>query len=231
MHARARRYSTVVLDRHPLWLSELGKVLESAGFELVGAATTEARALQNVRQHQPDVIVFEPEACTSGTARFLEAARLAGPQVRAVAVSAVDEADSIGAVLQAGASAYVLKSAHPDDIAVAVRQAFVHSIHLARRMDHGGSAMQRSESAVGGASLSVLTRREREILILVAEGHSNSAMAKRLWVTEQTVKFHLSNIYRKLGVPNRTAATRWAHEHGLIEASHSEGRAAMAATS
>ena len=52
---------------------------------------------------------------------------------------------------------------------------------------------------------------------MVAEGHSNSAMAKHLWVTEQTVKFpSLSNIYRKLGVANRTAATRWAHERGLI---------------
>jgi DNA-binding NarL/FixJ family response regulator len=49
-------------------------------------------------------------------------------------------------------------------------------------------------------------------------GHSNSAIAKRLWVTEQTVKFHLFNIYRKLGVANRTAASRWAHEHGVAKA-------------
>jgi len=214
MGAVTRRYSTVVFDRHPLWLAELGRVLERAGFELAGAATSEARALQLVRQHQPDVVVFEPEACTSGTTRFLEAARLAGPQLRAVAVSAVDDAEAIGAVLRAGAWAYVLKSAHPDDIAVAVRQAFVHSIHLARPGAGGSSAAV--STLADGAGVSVLTRREREILALVAEGHSNSAMAKRLWVTEQTVKFHLSNIYRKLGVPNRTAATRWAHERGLI---------------
>ena len=59
-----------------------------------------------------------------------------------------------------------------------------------------------------------MTRREREILTLVAEGRSNAAIARQLWVTEQTVKFHLSNIYRKLGVANRTAASRWAHEQG-----------------
>ena len=61
-----------------------------------------------------------------------------------------------------------------------------------------------------------LTRRELEILRLVAEGHSNSQLAQLLWVTEQTVKFHLSNIYRKLDVSNRTEASRWAQLNGLL---------------
>jgi len=61
-----------------------------------------------------------------------------------------------------------------------------------------------------------LTRREVEILQLVAEGYSNAQLAKMLWVTEQTVKFHLSNIYRKLGVANRTEASRWAQLNGLL---------------
>jgi DNA-binding CsgD family transcriptional regulator len=61
-----------------------------------------------------------------------------------------------------------------------------------------------------------LTKRELEILRLVSEGHSNSQLAKMLWVTEQTVKFHLSNIYRKLDVANRTEASRWAQVHGVI---------------
>jgi DNA-binding CsgD family transcriptional regulator len=62
-----------------------------------------------------------------------------------------------------------------------------------------------------------LTRRELEILTLVAEGRSNSQVAQVLWVTEQTVKFHLSNIYRKLDVSNRTEASRWAMVNGLLE--------------
>jgi DNA-binding CsgD family transcriptional regulator len=61
-----------------------------------------------------------------------------------------------------------------------------------------------------------LTPREREILSLVAEGYSNAQLARMLWVTEQTVKFHLSNIYRKLAVTNRTEASRWAQVHGLV---------------
>jgi DNA-binding NarL/FixJ family response regulator len=61
-----------------------------------------------------------------------------------------------------------------------------------------------------------LTRRELEILRLMAEGHSNTDLAKMLWVTEKTVKFHLSNVYRKLGVSNRTEAGRWAQLNGLL---------------
>jgi DNA-binding NarL/FixJ family response regulator len=230
MNALLRPHSAVVFDRHPLWVSELGRVLERAGFALAGATTSEARALQLVRQHQPEVIVFEPEACTSGTARFLEAARAAGPQLRAVAVSTIDEPDAIGAVLRGGAWAYVLKTTESDDIAVAVRQAFVHSIHLAGTLEPSDQARGSGLRSSEGLGVSLLTRREREILALVAEGHSNSAMAKRLWVTEQTVKFHLSNIYRKLDVPNRTAATRWAHEHGLIGEATAGGLEAVAAS-
>ena len=69
----------------------------------------------------------------------------------------------------------------------------------------------------GLGSWSELTRREREILQLVARGHSNRRVARRLWVTEQTVKFHLSNVYRKLGVSNRTEAGRWAQLNGLLD--------------
>ena len=215
MDAFLRRRSTVVLDRHPLWLSELGRVLERASFEVVGTTTSEAHALQLLRQQQPDVLIFEPEACTSASSRFLAAARSAAPGLKAVAVSSVDDPEAIRATLQSGAWAYVLKDAQPEDIAVAVRQAFATSIYLAGTADVGERVNATPAAQSDGSGFSVLTRREREILALVAEGHSNSAMAKRLWVTEQTVKFHLSNIYRKLGVANRTAASRWAHEHGI----------------
>ena len=214
--AVSRRRSTVVLDRHPLWLSELGRLLERAGFELSGTTTSEAHALQLVRKHQPDVLVFEPEACTSAISRFLEAAQSAAPARRADAVCTVDEPGAIQATRQSVVCAYVLKDAHPQDIAVAVRQALSHSIYLAHTVVPGETANTTLGPQSNGTGLSVLTRREREILALVTEGKSNSAMARELWVTEQTVKFHLSNIYRKLEVANRTAASRWAHEHGIV---------------
>jgi NarL family two-component system response regulator LiaR len=201
-----------------LWLSGLGLMLGRAGFEVVGTAMSEAQALQLLRQYRPGVLVFEPEACSSACARFLEVARSLAPGLRAVAVSSVDDPEAIRATLRSGAWAYVLKDAQPQDIAVAVRQAFSQSVYLAGSADLGETVNAAAGPQSNGADLSVLTKRELEILARVAEGKSNAAIARELWVTEQTVKFHLSNIYRKLGVANRTAASRWAHEHGVVKA-------------
>jgi DNA-binding CsgD family transcriptional regulator len=86
---------------------------------------------------------------------------------------------------------------------------------------HAGqaAAVRIAPAQASDQSVDVLTRREMEILRLVAEGHSNSTLAKMLWVTEQTVKFHLANIYRKLNVANRTEASRWAHLNGMLATS------------
>ena len=82
------------------------------------------------------------------------------------------------------------------------------------RIAHG--SIEPTSPRDGLGSWSELTRREREILQLVARGHSNRRVARRLWVTEQTVKFHLSNVYRKLDVTNRTEASRRAQQAGLL---------------
>jgi DNA-binding CsgD family transcriptional regulator len=107
-------------------------------------------------------------------------------------------------------------------VAATVRQTFDHTIFLAHSAPTNGSAPSSLPPVSAGSEVDeddvALTRREREILALVAEGHSNRELARMLWVTEQTVKFHLSNIYRKLDVANRTEASRWAHRNGLVGA-------------
>jgi DNA-binding NarL/FixJ family response regulator len=203
--------STLILDRQPLWLSALQQVLERTGFADVVSTTSEAEALQLLRQHEPSALLFEPEALVSSAERFLEAVLKQRPGLKVVVVSDSDDPERIGECLRGGASAYVLKRAHARDISMAVRQVFNPSVHLAppaRPATQVAAPVPRDDSAG-------LTRREKEILGLVADGSSNGAVARKLWVTEQTVKFHLSNIYRKLGVSNRTAASRWAHEHGV----------------
>jgi DNA-binding NarL/FixJ family response regulator len=103
----------------------------------------------------------------------------------------------------------------PEDLAAAIRQSFDHCIYFA---DGRGSVRDDDLPArdVGAPTAAGLTKREVEILRLAAEGYSNSELARMLWVTEQTVKFHLSNVYRKLNVANRTEASRWAQLHGLL---------------
>ena len=116
----------------------------------------------------------------------------------------------IDAALDCGASAYVLKSAEPEEIGTAIRQAF-EPFCLP-----GAAAEQATHPAPDGDLLHKLTRRELEILELVSGGRSNRQVAEILWVADQTVKFHLANIYRKLNVRSRTRA-RWARENGLLD--------------
>jgi DNA-binding NarL/FixJ family response regulator len=149
-------------------------------------------------------------------------AREKAPGSKAIVISMHHDPAHIDAALEAGAVAYVVKTAQADDIAAAIRQAFTHSIFLAG-IRPAPSAAEVTSTSNGASNL---TRREVEILQLVAEGHSNAHLARQLWVTEQTVKFHLSNIYGKLNVANRTEASRWAQLHGLLPAA--ESRATVA---
>ena len=103
-----------------------------------------------------------------------------------------------------------------------MRQLFSPSFYLARSQPTAPATPSQPVSD----AVALLTKREGEILRLAAEGHSNSELAKMLWVTEQTVKFHLSNIYRKLEVSNRTEASRWAHHHGLLKTTEPHAPAA-----
>ena len=211
--------TAVLLDRHPLWLDAVEAVVERADVVVVGKTTQPAVALQMIDEHRADVFITGIElsdAELDGMGCVREA-RERHPQLRVVVLSARDEQDQIEAAFEAGAVAYVMKNAHPDDLASAVRQAFEHSVYLP-----GFPAARAHAATPPSTDLPGLTRREREILRLVAEGYSNAKLAKMLWVTEQTVKFHLSNIYRKLNVPNRTGAARWAQVHGLLAESDQE---------
>jgi len=150
---------------------------------------------------------FNAEFCA---ARDVAATRELHPGLKTIVLTSSDDPSDISGAFAAGAAAYVIKTAHADDIASAIRQAFDHSIFFSP------PALAPAETMAPSNGADELTRREFEILKLAADGHSNAQMAKMLWVTEQTVKFHLSNIYRKLDVSNRTEASRWAQLHGLL---------------
>ena len=207
-------HSAVLLDRQPLWLEAVELVLARIDVRVAGKATTPGQALALVGAHRPDIFVT---GITMGDGDIdgiecVTKARELVPALRSVVLSAHTETEYIDRALDAGAVAYVVKSAHPDDLASAIRQAFQHSVYFAGSRPAPAASWPPAESS----EVAELTRREREILQLVAEGHSNATLAKMLWVTEQTVKFHLSNVYRKLDVANRTEAARWAQLNGLL---------------
>jgi DNA-binding NarL/FixJ family response regulator len=180
---------------------------QTAGFEVVGFIDGAAPINQRVVQLAPDLIVVddtqEPEHARM---RLSELSELL-PQAKRVFLTMHMGDDVLGDIFEAGAHAVVSKSVHPVSLATLLREISRDAvIHMPRRVP----PKQPVETP--------LTDRELEILRLVAHGFTNGKIARELWVTEQTVKFHLSNTYRKLGVANRTEASRYAHMHDLLAA-------------
>ncbi len=210
--------TAVVLDDQPLWLEALEQLLTRAGVQVVGKTHRADDAFAFVEEHQPDVLIASADStdAESDGIGCVRRTREHWPAVKSVVLSAHDDMARVEAAFDAGASVYCVKRAAAEDLAVAIRQAFDHSIYLAAPAKTADGPVRSAETVARLDGAAELTRREIEILQLVAEGHSNSALAKMLWVTEQTVKFHLSNIYRKLNVSNRTEASRWAQLNGLL---------------
>jgi DNA-binding NarL/FixJ family response regulator len=202
--------TAIVLDEQPLWLEAMEHLLNRVGMRVVAKTTDVEEALDLVGVHEPDMLLVDYGA-GSETVECLRRAHELHPRLKSVVLSASNEPSQIEAAFAAGASAYCVKTAAQGDLMAAIRQTFELSIYLAR-------PAAAPAKPVPPADAPPLTRRELEILRLVADGHSNAKLARMLWVTEQTVKFHLSNIYRKLDVANRTEASRWAQRHGLLEA-------------
>ena len=200
----------VLLDPSSLWSDALESILPRIGIEVRGKATSADETLTLLGLHEPDLLIVDlGDSDDVGAQTFFDEARRRAPFLRIIALSASSDPARITRVLDAGASAYVTKRAQAEDFATAVRQSFEQSVFM-RGNAHGVAGRSEAEKEAR------LTRRESEILRLVADGKPNQGIARDLWITEQTVKYHVSNIYRKLGVANRTEASRWAQLHGLL---------------
>jgi DNA-binding NarL/FixJ family response regulator len=154
------------------------------------------------------VVVDHMSSSERSLARVREV-RSAAPQAKIVLLAADMDAALLDKATAAGIDAAIAKTAQAASVGMLVREVAAGNVYHAFTASSAPSA-QLSEAA------GQLTARELEILQLVAAGLSNSRIARQLWVAEQTVKFHLSNIYRKLGLANRTEASHYAHMHGLL---------------
>jgi DNA-binding NarL/FixJ family response regulator len=139
----------------------------------------------------------------------VQEARESAPDAKVIVLASEMDRLVLAELVDAGAHAAISKTVHSVNIGVLVREicdgGLYHAFVSPVRVERPAQAHRE------------LTQRELEILLLVAEGASNGAIARRLWVTEQTVKFHLSNVYRKLGVSNRTEASHYAHVNRLVD--------------
>ena len=201
----------LLADDHPVVRAGLRAVLETEpGLAVVAEAATAEDAVARAAEGDIDVVLMDlrfGKGMNGAEATAAITSRPGAPRVLIVTTYDSD-ADTLPAI-EAGATGYLLKDAPPEDLAAAVRTAAAGRTTLAPAIAE--RLMNRLR-----APRTALTRRETEVLALVAEGLSNQAIGDRLHLTEGTVKSHLARIYAKLGVDSRTAAVATATDLGLI---------------
>jgi DNA-binding NarL/FixJ family response regulator len=186
----------------------------SGEFKLVGYANGRRTAARTILDAQPDVILLDDMEQSEQAIALLQQIRSEDRDVAVLALSAQLDAAWLDRVFGAGATAVISKSTRPSILATLVRETL--NGHIVHRPPPAAQSSGAPMAGAGAQDLP-LTPRELEILQLVASGAPNGDIARRLWVTEQTVKFHLRNIYRKLDVANRTQASHFAHARGLVD--------------
>lgn len=183
--------------------------------EVVGEAEDGRRAVSMTEELSPDVVLMDLlMPVMDGIAATAEIKRRF-PEVEVVALTSFIEEERVTAALEAGATGYLLKDADADDVALAVRRAQAGEVHLDPQVARMLASRIRSRRDDGPAR-EPLTEREREVLGLVARGHSNKEIASLLDITERTARTHVSNILGKLDLASRTQAALWAIEHRLV---------------
>ncbi len=207
----ARHQTKVLLaDDHPLIIAGIRRTIEHVDdMEVVGEANSAQELLQLIERRGPDIVLMDLKMPGGQGVETIKQIRSGWPAVKTVVLSACDDRPTIDAALNAGASAYVLKSAHTVDIAGVLRQVSSGAVF------HAPAYAPPRSSEPNAPQAPALTDRERSILSAVAAGMTTSAISQDLWISEHTIKFHLTNIYRKLGVANRAGAVRYALENGI----------------
>jgi len=203
--------SVLIADDHGVIRDGLGRLIDALeDIELAGTAVDGAEAVERVRELAPDVVLMDLDMPRMDG---IEATRLITEERPGTAVlvltSFSDRARILGA-LSAGACGYLLKDASSEEVADGIRAASRGESPLDPRAARTIISARAEPDPIGA-----LSAREREVLALLVEGLANKLIARRLDISEKTVKSHLTRIFRELGVTDRTQAALWAERHGL----------------
>jgi|FaiFalFF_MnMetaG_3_1042247.scaffolds.fasta_scaffold02005_5 DNA-binding NarL/FixJ family response regulator len=199
----------MLADDHPLVLQGLRSFLENEpDIEVVATATDGQQLLDALHRYRPDVVVLDLQMAGMDGWACLKQIRSEGWPVRVLILSAFGDSESIRAAIEHQADGFVLKTDSPQQTVAAIRQVY-HGHLVFPRSAHRWLA----GSAGAGEAGRDLSRREWEVLELIARGLSNKQIARTLGLSLSTVKFHIQNIFTKIGATNRTEAARFFYEH------------------
>jgi len=192
---------------------------EQQDLSVIAEAGSSDEALSAVTNLKPDVVLLDLDLPPEGGLHVLREINQRAPDSRVIVLTGLDDEICLADAIESGACGYVLKDAEPPLILSAVRS-----------VGHGGTWLQREMTgklfeeftrlsrARREAPDRLLTAREVEVLSLLAQGHRNAEIADKLFISERTVKVHITNLFRKLGLSDRVQATRYAIRHRLVRA-------------
>jgi two-component system, NarL family, nitrate/nitrite response regulator NarL len=212
----------VLADDHPIVRDGLRKLLTlEDDIEVVGEASDGREVVQVVQETQPDVVILDLRMPHMDGLAALQALQQIDKKSRVIVLTASEDKNEFVQAMKLGCSGIVLKQTAPELIVKSIRKVFAGEIWLD---SHTTAAVMRQFAAPGdvmaaggtkGRERSPLSQREREIVGLVAQGYKNREMAEKMFISEQTVKNHLHNIFDKLGVSDRLELALYAIHKGL----------------
>ena len=201
----------LVIDDHPLFRKGVMQLIAMAPqLELVGEASNGEQGVAKAKELDPDLVLLDLHMAGMGGIETLKAIREAGLDCRVVILTVSDNAEDLVAAIRAGADGYLIKDMEPEDLLAAIDQALNGQTVIGERLNGMLARAIREEAAATQRDGASLTEREQEILSGLAQGLSNKLIARRLEITEATVKVHVKNLLKKLGFRSRLEAAVWA---------------------
>jgi DNA-binding NarL/FixJ family response regulator len=201
----------LLADDHGVVREGLSRLLSTAdGIEVLPLARDGEEAVAIAAEHEPDVVLMDLSMPRLDGAEATRRILAANPEVQVVILTSFSDREQILGALSAGAIGYLLKDAEPGDL--------IEGVHAAARGEsplHPKAAREVLNLRESAAPSEELTARELEVLGLLAEGLPNKRISMRLGISEKTVKAHVTSIFNRIGVTDRTQAALWARDHGI----------------
>ncbi len=206
----------VLADDHAMVRSGLQQLLGvDADVEVVGVARDGAEAVELVLRHRPDVVLMDLQMPDVDGVTATRQVRAELPDAQVVILTSFSDRERIVAALDAGAVGYLLKDAEPEELLAGIRAAARGESPLHPRAARELLGARTDKQQLSSEAAADLTPREVEVLTLVRQGLANKQIARRLGISERTVKAHLTSTFHRIGVADRTQAALWAERNGL----------------
>lgn len=204
----------LVIDDHPLFRRGVRQLMGlEDGFEVVGEASSGPEGIELLQELQPDLVLLDLNMEGMDGTQVLQALRASGCTAKVAMLTVSDQEQDLVTALRSGADGYLLKDTEPEELLIQLRQIVAGRLILTEGLSEHLARAMRTKDEPQSVDQPRFTPREKEVLDLIAEGLNNKQIARRLDLSEGTVKVHVKHLLKKLGLRSRLEAALWAVEH------------------